>query len=946
MDLRFAKLVRPPLAAVVCGVALLMAVAVAAAEPPPEVPLPEGVRHVVTVEGITEYQLDNGLRVLLFPDPSKQTITVNITYLVGSKHENYGETGMAHLLEHMAFQGTPGHPDLIQELVEHGARSNGTTWLDRTNYYETLAATEENLRWALDLEADRMVSSFIAQEDLDSEMTVVRNEFENGENDPRGVLMERMLSTAYLWHNYGNTTIGARSDIENVPIERLQAFYRTWYQPDNAVLVVAGHFDPASTLALVAEKFGVVPRPERELPRLYTREPAQDGERMVTLHRVGDVQVVGAAYHVPAGSHPDYAAVDLLSHILGSSPSGRLHKALVETGKASSVYAFDLQLAEPGLLFCFAEVRKGKSLAEARDILLAEVEQLAEHPPTAEEVERARENRLSEWRRTMRDSPRAAIRLSEWAAQGDWRLLFLHRDRLREVTPVDVARAAAAYLKPINRTLGLYHPTEEPQRAEIPADPDVAALVADYQGGEPLATGEVADTSIAAIEALVERSELASGLKLTLVPKKTRGETVQLVMNLHFGDLESLRGRTHAARLASDMLMRGTQHRSRQEIRDELDRLKARLEVVGGSFGNARISALLATGVSVRLEVEQANLEAALRLLAEILRQPSFPAEELELLKQERLARLEDSKSDPFQRALTAFLRHHLEWPPDDPRYIETPDEEITGIEKTTLEEVRRFYADVYGASTAELAAVGDLDPAELRTLVAELFGDWQSPRPYARMRFPYRGVPALVSRIETPDKESAVFIGGMFIELRDEDPDYPALVLGNFMTGGGFLSSRLATRIRQQEGMSYGVGSEFFASPWEALGGFFAFAIHAPQNADRLVMAFKEEMRKILDAGFSEEEIAAAKEGWLQQRQVSRSQERELAVELAVFEHLDRTLAWDAELEAKIEALGPEEILAAFRHHLDPEKMSIIQAGDFARVAQDAAAAGAGKGP
>ncbi|MCP4658829.1 MAG: insulinase family protein, partial [bacterium] len=921
-------------AAVVGTLTLAVALAAAAAEPPAERQLPAGMHEVVTVEGITEYQLDNGLRVLFFRDPSKQTITVNVTYLVGSKHENYGETGMAHLLEHLVFQGTPGHPDISQELTEHGARANGSTWFDRTNYYETFTATEENLRWALDLEADRMVNSFIAKEDLDSEMTVVRNEFEIGENYPRDVLMDRLLSTAYLWHNYGNATIGSRSDIENVPIDRLQGFYRTWYQPDNAVLVVAGNFDPASTLALVAEKFGVLARPVRDLPKLYTREPAQDGERLVTLHRVGDVQVIGAAYHVPAGSHPDYAAVDLLSHILGNAPSGRLHKALVETGKAAGVYAFDLQLAEPGLLFCFAEVRQGKSLAEARDVLLAEVEQLAEHPPTAEEVERARENRLSGWRATMRNSERAAIRLSEWACQGDWRLMFLHRDRLREVTPEDVARAAAAYLKPINRTLGLYHPTDEPQRAEIPADPDVAALVADYQGGEPLAEGEVADTSIAAIEALAERSELPSGLKLTLVPKKTRAEIVQLVMNLHFSDLESLRGRTHAARLAGEMLMRGTQNRSRQEIRDELDRLKARLQVVGGAFGdNPGISALLATGVSARLEVEQANLPAALRLMAEILRQPSFPAEELELLKQERLARLEDSKSDPFQRAITAFLRHYLEWPPEDPRYVETPDEEIAGIEKATLDEVRSFYADFYGASTAELAAVGDFDPAELRTLVAELYADWRSPRPYVRLSFPYRAAPALVSRIETPDKESAVFIAGTFIELRDEDPDYPALVLGNFMTGGGFLSSRLATRLRQQEGLSYGVGSDFFASPGEALGGFFAYAIHAPQNADRLVTAFKEEIRKILDAGFTEEEIAAAKEGWLQQRELSLSQERELAVGLAVFEHLDRTLAWEAELEAKIEALRPEEILEAFRRHLDLEKMSIIQAGDFARV-------------
>jgi zinc protease len=185
--------------------------------------LPQGVERVTSVEGIVEYRLatDCGL-----PDLSKQTITVNITYLVGSLHENYGETGMAHLLEHLLFKGTPKHPDVPKELSEHGSRPNGTTWLDRTNYFETFQANEPNLDWALDLEADRMVNSFVARKDLDSEMTVVRNEFEAGENNPMRVLMQNTLAAAFLWHNYGKSTIGARSDIENVSIERLQAFYR------------------------------------------------------------------------------------------------------------------------------------------------------------------------------------------------------------------------------------------------------------------------------------------------------------------------------------------------------------------------------------------------------------------------------------------------------------------------------------------------------------------------------------------------------------------------------------------------------------------------------------------------------------------------------------------------------------------------------------------------
>ena len=329
--------------------------------------------------------------MLLFPDQSKPTVTVNITYLVGSRHESYGETGMAHLLEHLLFMGSKNHPNILQEFAQHGTVRNGTTWLDRTNYYETFAATDENLKWAIEMEADRMVNSFVAKKDLDSQMTVVRNEFESGENSPSRILLERAMSTAFLWHNYGNSTIGARSDIENVPIERLQNFYKTYYQPDNAVLLVAGKFDEAKTLSLIDSVFSPIPRPARKLQKVYTVEPVQDGERAVTLRRVGDVQLVNALYHVPSGSHPDFAAVDILAEVLGDTPSGRLHKALVESKKASSIFGFSFQLMEPGVAVFGAEVRQESSLDEARDALLTTVENLPATPVTKEEVERARD---------------------------------------------------------------------------------------------------------------------------------------------------------------------------------------------------------------------------------------------------------------------------------------------------------------------------------------------------------------------------------------------------------------------------------------------------------------------------------------------------------------------------------------------------------------------------
>src|SRR5262245_23762748 len=262
-------------------------------------------KPVTQVEGITEYRLANGLQVLLAPDDSKPTTTVNVTYHVGSRHENYGETGMAHLLEHLIFKGTPTTRNALAEFSKRGLRANGSTWVDRTNYFASFSANDDNLRWYLGWQADAMVNSFKARKNLDTGRTVVRNEMEMGENDPGRILFEKTLATMYQWHNYGKSTIGARSDVENVDIGRLQAFYRTYYQPDNATLIVSGKFDPARVMGWIDHAFGRIAKPKRTLPRLYTIDPVQDGERSVTLRRVGGTPQALLGYHIPPGAHPD-----------------------------------------------------------------------------------------------------------------------------------------------------------------------------------------------------------------------------------------------------------------------------------------------------------------------------------------------------------------------------------------------------------------------------------------------------------------------------------------------------------------------------------------------------------------------------------------------------------------------------------------------------------------
>jgi zinc protease len=890
--------------------------------------LPAGVRKGASVEGITEYALDNGLRVLLFPDASKPTATINITYLVGSRHESYGETGMAHLLEHLVFKGTPKHPNIPQELTEHGSRPNGTTWYDRTNYFEVVPATEPNIEWALDLEADRMVNSFIAKKDLESEFSVVRNEFESGENFPGNVLNQRVMSTAFLWHNYGKSTIGARSDIENVPIERLQAFYRKYYQPDNAILVVAGKFDEPKTLRIIADKFGAIPKPARSLDRgnmlfpTYTAEPVQDGEREVTLRRVGDVQVVMAAYHVPAVSHPDFPAVAVLAHTLGTQPTGRLYRALVEAKKASFAGAFAGQFREPGLVIGQATLRKEQSLDDAKTTLVQTIEDAAKSPPTAEEVGRAKSDLLRNIELAYTQSQFIALQISEWASAGDWRLMFIHRDRLDKVTPADVQRVAAAYLKPSNRTLGSFIPTESPDRSTVATltEAEVTALTKDYKGNPAMVAGEVFDPSPSNVESRLMRTALPNGMKVALLSKENRGDAVNALVTLRFGSEATLGGRTTiAARIMGTMLDKGTKTKTRQQIRDEFSRLKA--QVFFNSSGNA---------ITANVTTTRANLVPTLRLVGEVLKEPAFDAKEFEVLQRQMLANLDQQKSDPGSQAFTAFQRALSPYPKGHPLYVQTVDEQIADMQALTIDDVKKVYGDLVGATHGDVAVAGDFPRDSVLALTRELFGTWRSPKPFARLVRRYHDAPASNEKLETPDKPNALFVAGMNLKVRDDSKDYAALSLGNYMLGGGFLNSRLAVRIRQKDGISYGVGSGLGAQALDSVATFTANAIYNPENAARLETAFREELDRVLKDGFTAEEVDKAKQGWLQQQLQNRASDGFLVNLFSSQALTGRTMAYNTQFEKWVADLTPNDVNAAMRKYIDQSKITIVKAGDF----------------
>jgi zinc protease len=884
--------------------------------------LPQGVVQKATLGGITEYDYPNGLRVLLFPDASSPKITVNMTYLVGSRFEGYGETGMAHLLEHMNFILTTDGRNVKKELTDHGANWNGSTDYDRTNYFETFNASDENLKWALSLEADRMVKMRIEKQLLDTEMTVVRNEFERGENSPTRILEERVMATAYLWHNYGKSVIGSRVDIEKVPIDRLAAFYRKYYQPDNAVLVIAGQFDQSKALAFVAQTCGGIPRPTRKLDETYTVEPPQDGERYVELRRVGDNPSIMFAWHAPALSNPDSAALEVMAGILagGRGGNGRLYKALVDNKKAISTGMDYLEQHDPGLVIASAGLSKDQSLEDARKAIIDTVASIATEPPTKEEVEKEKARILQGMEQRMTNSQNMGRSLSEPIASGDWRLLFLNYDQLKQVTPEDVVRVAKFYFKESNRTVGEFIPTPNPDRTEVPAGSDLNKVFDNYKTTLSVSQGEEFDPTPSNIEKRLTRSKLPNGLNLALLPKTNRGNTVNASLQVRFGDEKSLTGKTAVAGMTGALLMRGTKTHTRQQIQDEMVKLNARITVNGGT-----------TGATASVQTTAENLIPALRLAAEILREPSFPEKEFDAIKKQRVTGIESRRTDPSGLAQLALDRAINPYPKGNIHYVGTLDEQIENLNAVTLDDVKKFYAQFYGVSRGELAVVGQFDPASMTKAATELFGNWPSPASYQKITEVYAKTAAVNLKIETPDKQNATFQAALNLAMTDTDPDYPAMLLAGYMFGGS-ITGRAPDRIRNREGLSYTVRAGFGA-PRPDQGNtatWTEMAISNPQNSPKVEASFKDELGQTVASGFTATEVAEGKKALLDQRKVQRSQDTTLLGLISSRDEAGRTLAWDEQLDAKIQALTADQVNAAFKRRIDPAAISIVKAGDF----------------
>lgn len=878
---------------------------------------------ITSVEGVKEYSLKNGMKVLLIPDASQSNMVVNIVYNVGSRHEGYGEKGMAHLLEHMLFKSTKKLGDIKKELSSKGGNANGTTWYDRTNYYEVFPSSDENLRWSIEMEADRMVNATILQEDLDKEFSVVRNEFEIGENNPESVLSERLVSTAFLWHNYGNSTIGSKEDIERVKAKTLRVFYEKYYQPDNATLIIAGKFDSEKALEYIAKYFTTIKRPTRVLDKTYTVEPAQDGERFVELKRSGDIQTIQAVYHTVPYSHKDYAVIDAFIEILTADPSGYLYKALIETQKASSLYAYQPVVRDASYLLFNVTVPKDKNLEDAKKIFLSELDDIKNKTFTQADVDRAKSKLLKFIDNTKNNTVNFAISLTEVIGAGDYRLGFLYRDAVEKLTLEDINAVAKKYFLTNNRTYGVFIPSKEEERVKSVevSDNNITALTSSYKGKETIEDTQTFESSIPNIKNNLIEYKLSNGFKYAILKKPIKGKKVVANFKFPVGNATDLANKSDISYIVASMLKTGTTTKTKEQIQDALDKMKAEISFY-----------FQGQTLNVRVTTYEEFLTPTFELLQDLLTNSVFPESEMIKVVTEEKTRLEAYKNDPQNVVFEEADRRSKKYAKESIFYKATPDEKIASISTIKKEQLVDFYKTILGSNNGFGTVIGNLNDSAVSNLVTKTFGNWNSKSTYQKVMPTYFETSKTNDKIITPDKENAAVAGKISFNMNVKSADYPAMMMANEMLGsGGFMTSRIPIRLREKEGISYGAGS-FLTIPTDnevAFLGFYAF--FNPTKVAKVEEAMTDEIRKVTSTnGFTADELKSAIVSWKNERKTNLGVDNYLLNLINDKLNFGIPLEDFDSLEAKVDQLTVDQINTVIKKYLSLDKTIFIYAGDF----------------
>ncbi len=893
-----------------------------------------GISKIDSGAGIVEYRLKNGLKVLLKENHSAPVCSFMVVYRVGSRNEAVGHTGSTHFLEHMMFKGTrrfnPAAGSGVMETFSRiGALLNATTWLDRTNYFECVPS--EYLELCITIEADRMRNLNLKQEDRDSEMTVVRNEFERGENNPGSALAKEVSALAFREHPYHHPTIGWRSDVEGVPLERLKEFYDTYYWPNNATVILVGDFEPDKTLRLIHKNFGKIPASKHQIPQVYTVEPPQEGERRVELKRAGDLPQLMIAYHTPQADHADTYPLSVMHAILGDSGkrSSRLHRSLLEKGLATSCYANNGEFRDPFLFTLGATLAPGKNFEELEAAIYAELELLAKEEVNPEELSRAKSANRKGTTLGSADPQTFANMLCAAESVASWKWLVEYDDNYDAVTAKDIMRVAKKYFDPTNRTVGHFLPAQKngndvmsEYMAELAKKNEKARKkektekrAAEKKRIELPRPGS--NKSSFADRVITER--LANGLTLLVLENPGTG-SVAIHGAIGAGDYYGKLEYSLVPTLSSSMLTRGSEHYSKAELAKVL-------EEMGIRFGFAADRYKVGFGTLVTID----DFPKFVPVLADLVRKPLFPEQEFELVLKEVRAALTRSMNDTGRRANKALMQ--ALYPPGHPFYDKSYEDSIAELDLLNTDLLKSFHKDHYGPDGTVITVVGDIKADLALSLLKQHFADWSGPEK-REIFVSDLALPEKPQRLEVnlEDKANADILIGHVSGLSRRNSDFFAAQLANAALGKDTISARLGKILRVKHGLTYGIYSYFEDSSFGAAPWMIGLSVN-PANVSQALKLVNEVVSNYQKKGITREELEDEAGRAVGSFLVSLRSSDGIASALTRFEFIGLGIPAMDSVAEDFMSVKKKDVDEALRKYIHPDRALTVVSGTLSKI-------------
>lgn len=885
----------------------------------------EKIIPISVTENVRKTLLENGLTVLTKEVHTAPVVTVQVWYKVGSRNEEPGVNGIAHQLEHMMFKGTQNRPVQFGRLFSAlGSDSNAFTSYDQTAYYGT--AERNKLKALLILEADRMQSSLIDTEQLASEKRVVISELQGYENSPEYRLNRAVMRAAFPNHAYGLPIGGTKADVEKFTVEQVQQYYRKFYSPENAILVIVGDFQTTATLEAVKEIFGKLSKSQEskvKSPQSTVHSPQSTSP--IVLREAGATELLQMVYPLPDVNHPDVPALDVMDYVLTEGRSSRLYQVLVESGLASEISASVASLQESGWYEMLVTAAPKQKIAKIDSVLNKAIADLVKTGVTPEEVNRAKTQLEAAVILANRDITSQAMQLgNDETTAGDYHYTERYLAAIRKVNPADVVAVVKKYLKPELRTIGLFEPSQKQAKAGA-GKPHSTENTENFSPGSPAGPTEifkylppVDETIDISKRDLPQQFTFANGLRLLLLPDHST-PTVTLSGHINAGMEFDPEEKAGLASLVAENLMNGTKTKDFLTIAKALEDKGASLEFTA-----------YREGVRVEGDSLAGDLPVLLRTLADLVKNSTFPAKELELERQHALTGLKLDLDDPDEVAIRTFVQSI--YPRKHPLHTYPTEESLKQIKR---KDVIAFKEKYYRPDTTVLALVGDFDSVKVRSLIESEFGEWKVSGQPPKLKYPQVPMPEKILRVNSilPGKAQASTYMG-YTGIKRQDPRFYAALVLNQILGGDTLSSRLGAEVRDRQGLTYGIYSYFQVG--KNAGTFWIEMHTSPEDTSKAIASTQKLLKQIHQQGVTASEVEAATQTLISNYNVSLANPEELTKGILMNQVFGLDEVELRSFTKKIQQVTLAQVNQAARELLHPDKIVVVTAGPSVLANQD----------